>query len=151
MWKDNNNCKSYKAQCVTLYLQSRDNYKHVYNLLHPLSKSLRCSSGDQQLANWLGGADTRPLLVVDLLVLSVGTIILLRCLLWPWVTIFRSQNLCQLLSIPSYLSHWSWCNIIMIFEIMIVQQLLHYLSSLTSRLVVLEAMDLEYLAICSMT
>ena len=24
------------------------NYKHVYNLLHPLSKSLRYSSGDQQ-------------------------------------------------------------------------------------------------------
>ena len=60
--------------------------------------------------NRLGGTDTWPLLVVDWLqwlVLSVGT----RCLLWPWVTIFRVQYLHQMLSIPSHLSHWSWYNI----------------------------------------
>ena len=48
-----------------------------------------------------------------------------------------------MLSIPLHLSHWSRYNIIMILEIAIVQQLLHYLSSSTSVLVVLEAMDLE--------
>ena len=48
-----------------------------------------------------------------------------------------------MLSIPLHLLHWSLYNIIMILEIVIVQQLLHYLSSPISTFVVLEAMDLE--------
>ena len=76
--------------------------------------------------------------------IRISTCFLLRCLLWPWITILRIQNLYQMLSIPSQLSHWSWYNIIiMILEIMIVQQLLHYLCSPISTLIVLEAMDLE--------
>ena len=43
-----------------------------------------------------------------------------------------------MLSIPSQLSHWSWYNIIIILEIVIVQQLLCYLSYPISTLVVLE-------------
>ena len=30
---------------VLFYLQSRDNYKHMYNLLHPLSRVLGISMG----------------------------------------------------------------------------------------------------------
>ena len=48
-----------------------------------------------------------------------------------------------MLAVPSQLSHLSWYNIIIILEIVIVQKLLHYLSSLISIPVVLEAMDLE--------
>ena len=48
-----------------------------------------------------------------------------------------------MLAIPSQLSRWSWYKIIMILEIVIVQQLLHYLSSPISIPVVLEAMDLQ--------
>ena len=39
------NCKSHKVHCVTLYLQSRENYKHMYNLLHLLSRVLDISTG----------------------------------------------------------------------------------------------------------
>ena len=46
-------------------------------------------------------------------------------------------------SISSHLSHWSWYNTIMILEVVIVQKFFYYLSSLTSTLVVLEAMDLK--------
>ena len=35
MWQGYNNCLSRKVQHITLYLQARDKYKHVYNLLHP--------------------------------------------------------------------------------------------------------------------
>ena len=51
MWQGYNNCKSHKVQHITLYLQSRDKYKHVYNHYIPGFKSLRYSSGDQQLTS----------------------------------------------------------------------------------------------------
>ena len=41
----------------------------------PHFKNLRCSTGDQQLTSYVGGTDTRPFLLVDRLVPSVGTII----------------------------------------------------------------------------
>ena len=48
-----------------------------------------------------------------------------------------------MLAVPSQLSRLSWYNIIIILEIVIVQKLLHYLSSPISTPVALEAMDLE--------
>ena len=48
----------------------------MYNLRHLLSRVLDIQQGSE--INWLDGTNTRPLLVVDQLALSVGTIILVK-------------------------------------------------------------------------
>ena len=95
--------------------------------------------------NWLGGTDTRPLLVVDQLVATLSrnnySVEVFALALSHYFQKPESASIVvySFASLPLELIH----NIIMILEIVIVQQLFHYISSLTSRLVVLEAMDLE--------